>query len=149
VATERAAGREVIRFAVVGAVNVGVDVAVFNVVLLALDPLAAKAVATSVAITSSFFMNRHWTWADRPRTSAARQYALFFVLSGVGLIIAEACLFVSHYVLGLRSVLADNASANVVGMALAMVFRFWAYRRYVFPDTDPPTATGEAAATRT
>jgi hypothetical protein len=29
---------------------------------------------------------------------------------------------------------ADFASANVIGTLLAMVFRWWAFRRYVFPD---------------
>ena len=29
---------------------------------------------------------------------------------------------------------ADFVSANVIGTLLAMVFRWWAFRRYVFPD---------------
>jgi hypothetical protein len=29
---------------------------------------------------------------------------------------------------------ADFASANVIGTLLAMAFRWWAFRRYVFPD---------------
>ncbi len=32
----------------------------------------------------------------------------------------------------LRSQLADIISANVVGMALGTMFRFWSYRRFVF-----------------
>ena len=49
----------------------------------------------------------------------------------------------SHYVLDLRSPLADNISANGVGLVLGTLFRFWAYRRFVFageqlaPDGDP------------
>jgi putative flippase GtrA len=129
----RGIGTEAVKFGVVGAANVVVDVAVFNLLRDPLGPLGAKAVSTSVAITSSFLANRHWTWADRPRQSVGRQYVLFFVLSGVGLLIAEACLAVSHYGLGLTSATADNLSANVVGLAAAMVFRFWAYRRWVFP----------------
>ena len=50
---------------------------------------------------------------------------LFFVFNGLGMLIALACLAVSHYVLGFHSALADNISANVIGLGLAMVFRFW------------------------
>ena len=34
--------------------------------------------------------------------------------------------------LGLTSRLADNISANVVGLALGTVFRYWSYKRFVF-----------------
>ena len=45
---------------------------------------------------------------------------------------ALACLGLSHYFLDLRSPLADNISAKVVGIGLGTLFRFWAYRRFVF-----------------
>ena len=63
-----------------------------------------------------------------------REYMLFFGLNAVGLTIALSCLGISHYLLGFTSPLADNISANVVGMALGTVFRFWAYRRFVFTE---------------
>jgi putative flippase GtrA len=39
----------------------------------------------------------------------------------------------SRYALGLDGVVADNVSGNIIGVGLALVFRFWAYRRWVFP----------------
>ncbi|MSY33362.1 MAG: GtrA family protein, partial [Actinobacteria bacterium] len=78
---------------------------------------------------------RHWTWGDRERTSFRREYLLFFIVNGVALFIAESALFISHYVLGFQSVLADNLSANVIGLLLGTAFRFYAYRRWVFPET--------------
>ena len=53
-----------------------------------------------MAATSSYFMNRHWTWRDRDRTSLGRELPLFLLLSAVGLGIALACLGISHYGLG-------------------------------------------------
>jgi hypothetical protein len=35
--------------------------------------------------------------------------------------------------MGWDSALADNISANVVGLALGTAFRFWSYRKFVFP----------------
>jgi DNA-binding LacI/PurR family transcriptional regulator len=54
--------------------------------------------------------------------------------NSVGLAISVGCLWVSHYALGLTGPLADNISANVVGLALGTMFRFWSYRRWVFPE---------------
>jgi len=54
------------------------------------------------------------------------------VLNAVGLGIALSCLWTSHYLLGLDSPLADNISANVIGLFLGTTFRFWSYRRWVF-----------------
>ena len=51
--------------------------------------------------------------------------------------IALTCLATSHYLLGLTSTLADNLSANGVGLALGTAFRFWAYPRFVFCRTAP------------
>jgi putative flippase GtrA len=135
---------EAVRFGLVGLANLVLDVALFNVLRSPLGPYGAKVVSTLAAITSSYLMNRYWTWADRPRMGVGRQYALFLVLSGVGLLIAEACLLVSRRLVGAQSALADNVSANVVGLGLAMAFRFWAYRRWVFPAAGP-TGAGDAA----
>ena len=44
--------------------------------------------------------------------------------------------------LDLRSPLADNVSANGVGLVLGTLFRFWAYRRFVFAGEEfAPTET--------
>jgi hypothetical protein len=53
-------------------------------------------------------------------------------LNVVGLAMAEACLAFSYYVLGYHGQVATNISANVVGLALGTLFRFWAYKRFVF-----------------
>lgn len=62
-----------------------------------------------------------------------KEYLMFFALNGVAMLIAVTCLWFSHYVLGLDSPLADNISANVIGLGLGTLFRFWSYRKWVFP----------------
>jgi hypothetical protein len=54
------------------------------------------------------------------------------VLNGIGLLIAAGCLGFSRYVLDLHTALADNISANVIGLGLGTLFRFWSYRKFVF-----------------
>lgn len=141
--------REVSKFGLVGVVNLMLDIAVFNLLrveVLPGKPLTAKAVSMSLAATSSYFMNRHWTWRDRARTGVRREYLLFMLLSAIGLGLTEACLAVSHYLLGFHSVLADNVAANGVGLVIGMAWRFWSFRQWVFLAVEPPAVATEAAA---
>ena len=141
----RALVGEVLRFGLVGGLAFVVDTSVFNLLRHALEigPLTSKTVSVVVATTVSYFCNRHWTFGHRQRSTVRREYVLFFVLNGVGLAIALACLGTSYYLLGWRGPVAENVSANVVGLGLGTAFRFWSYRRFVF--TDPGTTTGVGA----
>ena len=60
--------------------------------------------------------------------------------TGWAWLIALTCLFISHYALGFTSRLADNIAANGIGLALGTMFRFWSYRRWVFPELLPEAA---------
>ena len=130
--------REVGKFGVVGGICYVIDVAIFNVLLSHLHQYAApKIISTVVAGTLAFLGNRFWTWRHRERSGLHREYPLFFVVNAVGLGIGLGCLWVTHSWLGsywpvLTSRLADNISANIIGIGLATLFRFWAYRRFVF-----------------
>ena len=76
--------------------------------------------------------NRYLTFRRERSPHALREAALFAVANLVGLLIAAGCLFVSHYVLGFTSQLADNISGNGIGLALGTAFRFAAYRWLIF-----------------
>ena len=126
--------RELMKFGVVGGVAFVVDVSVFNLLLHATDkPLTSKTISVVVATTVAYAGNRTWTFRKRGRSGVRREYALFFLLNGVGLLISLTVLAISHYLLDFTSQLSDNIAANVVGLALGTAFRFWSYRRWVFP----------------
>ena len=57
---------------------------------------------------------------------------MFVLVNIAGMLIALACLWFSRYVLDLRSQVADNISANVVGLVLGTAFRYIMYRYVVF-----------------
>jgi len=135
----RTLAQEAMKFGVVGAIGFVVDVGLFNLIRFAGDPgllehkpLTAKAISVTCATAVTYLGNRHWTWASRERSARHREAMLFILFNGLGMAIALACLAFSHYALGLRSPLADNISANGFGLVFGMVFRFWAYRTYVF-----------------
>lgn len=136
----RQMAREAAKFSVVGGIGLVIDIGLFNLLRYAGDPglledkpLTAKGISVAVATVFTYFGNRHWTWADRERNAMHREIILFFFFNVIGLLIAVGCLAVSHYVLDLRSPLADNIAANVIGLLAGMAFRFWSYRTFVFP----------------
>jgi len=133
--------KELGKFGVIGLVAYIIDLTIFNVLRFAGGegplydkPLTAKVISVLAATTFAYFGNRHWTFKDRSRSSFRRQYTLYFVFNAVGMIISLSCLWVSHYLLGFESALADNISANVIGLVLGTVFRFWGYHNWVFPN---------------
>jgi putative flippase GtrA len=149
--------RELSKFGVVGLLALFVDVGTFNLLRFAGGegplyeyPLAAKVLSAAAATVLSWVGNRYWTFRRHRRAARRREFALFVAVCVVGTLLALACLAFSHYVLGLTSPVADNVSANVVGLALGTTFRFWAYRRYVFNsgryDSDPGGPGGPAGA---
>jgi dolichol-phosphate mannosyltransferase len=128
--------RRSMAFAATGIVALVLDVAVFNLLLATTrHPVTDKLLSAAVAVIASYFLNKHWAWRDRPKARTVRGLATFAVLSFVGVAIAEVCLVISHYGLGLRSALDDNVSANLIGLGLGMLWRYWSYNKWAFPIT--------------
>lgn len=143
------------RFALVGTIGLIIDVSVFNLLRITVlapevlneGPFLAKVVSTSLAIIANWMGNRHWAFAKERRGHLAREGVEFFIVSGGGMLIGLACLWVSHYLLGFDSLLADNISSNVIGLALGTAFRFWGYRVWVFREPVGPPPVARSGAT--
>jgi dolichol-phosphate mannosyltransferase len=128
---------ELLTFLLVGGFGYLVDVLAFNLLrslepFSSEDPAVARTLAVVVAILVNYVGNRAYTWRDESSDEVRRELGLFFALSVAGFGFSLVALLVSHDVLGLTSRLADNVSANGVGMGLGTAFRFWAYRSLVF-----------------
>ena len=129
------------KFGSVGAVAYVVSVGGFNALVhlpnapLKSKPVTASIISGAISIMVAYFGSRHWTWRDRPKANLTREISLFFLLNLVGLAIGTLTLAFSRYVLGFDSALADNISANVVGVGIGTLFRFYSYRKWVFKST--------------
>ena len=142
---------EFIQFGLVGALAFIVDFGTFN--LLQHGPLgvlhghsnAANVISATVATIFSWVMNRLWTYRGRTQDNAAREALLFAVGNIGGLLITQFCLLFTHEVLGLRSALADNIAAYIVGFGLGTAFRFIFYHYIVFTGTVDEPASERAA----
>ncbi len=124
---------EIAKFGIVGATAAIIDLggAAGLHGVAGLGPLTAKVISTLVATVYSYLGNRFWAFRHRANHSLPREWLVFFALNGVGLLIALSAIAVTEYGLGLHSQLAYNA-AQILGTGLATLFRFWAYRKWVF-----------------
>jgi len=128
------------RFGLVGLVGLVIDVGVFNLLRLTVlspevlheGPVIAKVISTSIAIIANWIGNRHFTFRGERKSHWVREGLEFALVSVGGMLISLGCLWVSHYLLGFTSVLADNIATNVIGLALGTAFRFTFYRSWVF-----------------
>ncbi|MGH3321776.1 MAG: GtrA family protein [Streptosporangiaceae bacterium] len=132
---------EVTKFGLVGATGAVIDIGGNNLLHFGLGagPLTSKTISLTAAATFAYAGNRYWTFRHRQRTNLAREYFLYFVLNGVGLLIALLCVGFTEYILKIHGPLAYNLSANVFGLGLGTLFRYWSYKKWVFlPPEDPP-----------
>lgn len=137
--------RELLKFGMVGGTTWVIDTVVFLVLkntVLVEKPLTAKIIAVLVATIVSYILNREWSFRTRGGRERHHEAALFFLISGVGVAVYSAPLAVSRYVLNLSvpevslftQEAADFVSGQIIGVLLGMAFRWWAFRRFVFPD---------------
>jgi putative flippase GtrA len=138
--------RELAKFGVIGAIGFVIDFGGFN--LLFYGPLAghlttSKIISGATATLVAWVGNRMWTFRHRRNRPAHHEALLFFVVNGVGLVISTLWLNITHDYFGLTSRGAVNLN-TIIGIGLATVFRFWAYRQVVFAGEHPGDPEGES-----
>ncbi|CAN5209404.1 hypothetical protein BH09ACT1_BH09ACT1_02550 [soil metagenome] len=147
-----------LKFGVIGLLCYVVDVGLFNLLRLGVfgsghffqGPIGAKILSVALATVLSWFGNRYWTFREHRRSDFLVELGEFVVVSVGGLLLQLACLWVSHYALDQRSLLADNVSSNIVGLVISTGFRFLLYRFWVFaPTRSKSLANRSDAATLT
>jgi putative flippase GtrA len=140
---------ELAKFGVVGSIGAIVDLggsgALYGTAHL--GPLTSKAIAVSAACVVTYAGSRFWTFRHRENQALLRELVLFIVLNAIGLLIAEGVIAITAYSFGARNQLAYNA-ASIIGTGLGTIFRFFAYRKWVFlapaPGPPPPPPRHEA-----
>jgi putative flippase GtrA len=86
-------------------------------------------------------LSREWSFRTRGGRERQHEAALFFVISGIAVGLNSLPLAISRYLLELRTPyvglltqeIADYVSGMILGTLTAMVFRWWAFKKWVFP----------------
>jgi putative flippase GtrA len=147
---------------VVGGTSWCIDTGIFTVLshtVLDNKVITAKIISILVSTIFSYIANREWSFNRRGGRERHHEAMLFFVVNALALGLNLIPLAVSRYLLGFTTehysqvtvTIVDFVAANVIGTLIAMAFRFWAYRRFVFPDEleeydelDDPDSSGDA-----
>ena len=146
---------ELIKFAIIGGSMMILDMAIFyslSLTVLEAKPVIAKIISGVLATIVSYILNREWAFKNRGGRETHHEAMLFFAISGIGVLLAAAPLFVANNLFDIRStvdvkqlVIIDFVLGYIIGNLLQMAFRFWALRRFAFPETEMDS-TGSAAA---
>jgi putative flippase GtrA len=136
--------RETLKFLVVGGTCFVVTVAInyaLKLTILASKPVTALTLATMAATVLSYVLNREWAFRTRGGRERRHEAALFFAVNAVAVGVNDIPLLIARYLFDLRAPdvsrlvqeISDFGFGIVAGTLLAMAFRLWAYRKWVFP----------------
>jgi len=130
-----------VRFAIVGAINTGVDFLVLNLLIWVtgikegngLIPL--NIISFTVAVVNSYVLNKRWAFRDQTSGETAKKFTSFLVVSVIGALINTAIVrFGSTNIdpmFGLSQVMWVNA-AKVVATGASLIWNFVGYKLFVF-----------------
>jgi putative flippase GtrA len=96
------------------------------------QPLGAFVVANTIGMLVSYRGSRSWAFRHREAVGRAGGRLSFFAINVTSMVIPLACLAFTRYALGRSDPVADNIAANVVGLGLGTLARFWAIRQFIF-----------------
>ncbi|HEX8006377.1 MAG TPA: GtrA family protein [Trebonia sp.] len=134
---------ELAKFGVVGGTGAVIDLGGAAVLHSAYHqgPLKAKAISIAAATMVTYLGSRYWTFRHRENQPLLREGTLFVVLNLIGLAIAEVVIAFTTYVLVLKGPISYNL-ASLAGTGLGTIFRYFAYRKWVFlaPAAQPAPA---------
>jgi putative flippase GtrA len=123
---------EVVKFGIVGGSGVLVNFVVFNLLLHGLGwaAMVATVLASCVAMATNYVGFRYFTYRDRAQRNR-QQIVLFFVFSGLGVVMESGLFWLGYHGLGLSNPLESNV-AKALSIIIASAFRFLVYRTWVF-----------------
>jgi putative flippase GtrA len=127
--------KEVTAFGAVGAVGLIVDVGLFNL-FFSWGQVVAKCISTTVAVIVTYLGNRHLSFSHRARTGIAREASFFFAINLIALGFSLAVIAIFSYPLHFKHHLLVMNLVNLGTIAIGTLFRFWAYKRFVFLHPD-------------
>ncbi|MER7501231.1 GtrA family protein [Nonomuraea pusilla] len=130
---------ELTKFGAIGAAAFLLDTGLYNLILLGIGwgPMTSKVIATTVSATFAYLGNRYWTFRHREQSGLGREYFLFFLLNGIALLFGVLVIGFTAWTLRLTDVLSLNI-ANIVGVGLGTLFRYWSYKKWVFLEATEP-----------
>ncbi|MCU7722572.1 GtrA family protein [Actinoplanes sp. KI2] len=144
--------RETVKFLTVGGFCFMLTVAVnyaLKLTVLTTKPVTALTIATVIATIVSYVLNREWSFRTRGGRKRRHEAALFFGISGIGVVLNDVPMWVARYLFHLQAPavsqltqeISDFVAGILLGTLLAMAFRLWALKKWAFPQQDARSTT--------
>jgi putative flippase GtrA len=128
-------GAEGIKFCIVGGAGAILQLGVQDTLHLTMGvgALTAETIGIIGGIILTFFGNRYWTYAHKRAHGKAfyRETSQFLLWAVIGWAIQEGLQAAVTYGLNLTDGISYTV-ATCFGIGIATIFRFWAYRTFVF-----------------
>lgn len=133
--------KQFVKFALVGALNTGVDFLVLNIEMLITGitsgPLmfVQNIISFSIATTNSYFLNKHWTFRDKSKSQEGFKFAQFLTISVIGAFINSAIVYSATTFLDPMFNLSPTLWANLTKLlatGISLIWNFLGYKFIVF-----------------
>ena len=126
----RRADRRLVRFALVGVLNTGVDFAVFLTLFygFAVPLLVANSLGYLTGLANSYLLNSRWTFHDRAKTGSPTRPLLYALLNLGGLALG-------NLVVWLLALALPVWLAKLGAVAATFAWNYWSSDRLVFVRT--------------
>lgn len=125
-------------FAIVGAIGFVIDALILTLLMTGagFEPYGARAISFSVAVTTTWYLNRRWVFRRASIPMTRREYLSYVVVQIIG-----AAINLLVFVVAIEW-FDELRNAPVIplamGAALALVFNFGASSRFVFAHSHEP-----------
>lgn len=126
------------KFAAVGAANFSIDFGVYNALMYFTQINVGngidifKGIAFLVAVTNSYFWNKHWSFSKKDSTSSKKEFGLFLFVSVIGAILSIGIVHIFVNVMGNPATISPKLWANLANVGATLVVLAWNFLGYKF-----------------
>jgi putative flippase GtrA len=129
------------KFFIVGILNTGLDFLILNILMRLTDTYKGPnlviygTISFSIAVINSYFLNKYWTFGDKGKEQAPKQFIKFLSVSLIGLLLNNSIIYaittLVNPIFGLTPVLWANFG-KVVATGVVLSWNFAGYKLFVF-----------------
>jgi putative flippase GtrA len=124
--------RQFVKYAMVGCLNVGLSLAIFNGLRIVGTPrLAASTVAFLFTSINGFVLNKTWSFRDKRTHRLTQQYFVFVFFTLIGLVLFSVAFRALLIPLEQYGRIGENA-AFLSALPVSVLWNFTSYRRWTF-----------------